>query len=119
MKGVADEEYFGPLLQVYLVRNFADAIMLSNQTNYGLSAGLLSKHEFEFVHFYDFVRAGIINWNSPTTGANAQLPFGGIGRSGNFRPSAYYAPDYCAYPVSSTQVNHLGLPKTLLPGITL
>jgi succinylglutamic semialdehyde dehydrogenase len=117
--GVADREFFGPFLQVYLVRNLADAILLSNNTSYGLSAGLFSKNEFEFVHFYDFVRAGIINWNSPTTGATGKLPFGGVGHSGNFRPSAYYAPDYCAYPTASTQSERLTLPETLLPGIEI
>ncbi|RAP38307.1 succinylglutamate-semialdehyde dehydrogenase [Candidatus Marinamargulisbacteria bacterium SCGC AAA071-K20] len=119
INGLADEEYFGPLLQVFLVRNIADAIMLANNTNYGLAAGLFSKHEFEFVHFYDFIRAGIINWNSPTTGASGRLPFGGVGHSGNFRPSAYYAPDYCAYPTASTQSEYLKLPKSLLPGIEI
>lgn len=118
VRGAADEEYFGPLLQVYLVRNLADAIFLSNTTNYGLTAGIFTKNEFEFIHYYDFVRAGVINWNMPTTGASAKLPFGGIGQSGNFRPSAYYAPDYCHYPVASTQSSSLTLPETLLPGVS-
>jgi succinylglutamic semialdehyde dehydrogenase len=49
------------------------------------------------------VRAGIINWNSPTNGASSKAPFGGIGLSGNFRPAAYYAADNSAYPVASTE----------------
>ena len=44
------------------------------------------------------MKAGILNWNKPTTGAASSLPFGGPGLSGNFRPGAYYAADYCAWP---------------------
>ena len=47
------------------------------------------------------MRAGVINWNRPTNGASSGAPFGGVGRSGNHRPGAWYAADYCAYPVSS------------------
>ena len=36
-------------------------------------------------------------------GAAATAPFGGLGASGNHRPSAYYAADYCAYPVASAE----------------
>jgi succinylglutamic semialdehyde dehydrogenase len=47
------------------------------------------------------LRAGILNWNRPTTGASSAMPFGGPGLSGSLRPSAYYAADYVAYPVAS------------------
>ena len=50
-------------------------------------------------------RAGVVNWNRPTTGAAANMPFGGLGQSGNHRPSAYYAADYCAYPVASFEAD--------------
>ena len=53
--------------------------------------------------FWANVRAGVINWNRPTNGAPSSAPFGGVGLSGNHRPSAYYAADYCAYPVVSTE----------------
>ncbi|NBP88759.1 MAG: aldehyde dehydrogenase family protein, partial [Planctomycetia bacterium] len=49
------------------------------------------------------VRAGLINWNRQTTGASSRLPFGGIGHSGNHRPSGFYAIDYCSYPVASLE----------------
>jgi succinylglutamic semialdehyde dehydrogenase len=42
------------------------------------------------------------------TGASSKAPFGGIGLSGNHRPSAYYAADYCAYPVSGLEQTGLG-----------
>jgi succinylglutamic semialdehyde dehydrogenase len=46
----------------------------------------------------------VINWNRPTNGASSAAPFGGVGLSGNHRPSAYYAADYCAYPVASNEM---------------
>ena len=96
-----DEEIFGPLLQIYRTDKLADAIQLANQTNYGLSAGLISNDEAEYKTFAKKIRAGIVNWNRPLTGASSEAPFGGVGDSGNHRPSAYYAADYCAYPVAS------------------
>jgi len=47
------------------------------------------------------MRAGILNRNRPTAGASGNMPFGGPGLSGNFRPGAYYAADYCAWPQAS------------------
>ena len=114
-----DEEYFGPLLQVIRYRHFESAIQEANNTRYGLSAGLLSNDKERFQMFYQRIRAGIINWNNATTGAGAAYPFGGIGISGNHRPSAWYAADYCAYPVTSTQSNTLTQPTHCLPGLTL
>jgi len=51
--------------------------------------------------FFNIVNAGIINWNQPTNGASSKLPFGGVGRSGNYRPAGFSAIDSCVYPVSS------------------
>jgi len=42
-----------------------------------------------------------VNFNRPTTGAAGFLPFGGPGLSGNHNPGAYYAADFCAWPMSS------------------
>jgi succinylglutamic semialdehyde dehydrogenase len=66
-----------------------------------LSAGLISNETAHWEHFLKRIRAGVVNWNRPTTGAAGTMPFGGLGSSGNHRPSAYYAADYCAYPVAS------------------
>jgi succinylglutamic semialdehyde dehydrogenase len=116
-KDVPDEEWFGPLLQVIRVSDFAQAIRVANATEYGLAAGLLSEDEALWKQFNVHVRAGIVNWNRPTTGAASTAPFGGIGNSGNHRPSAYYAADYCAYPVASIESSHLDMPKQLSPGL--
>jgi len=113
-----DDEHFGPLLQVHTVKSLDEAISTANNTRFGLSAAILSDHREDYDRCLDGLQAGIINWNCPTTGASSRAPFGGIGASGNFRPSAYYAADYCAYPVASLENDTLALPKTLPPGIT-
>ena len=115
--GIPDEEWFGPLLQVVRVPDFESAMRAANATEYGLAAGLLSDDEQLWRKFLVQVRAGIVNWNRPTTGAASTAPFGGIGKSGNHRPSAYYAADYCAYPVASIENGELEMPKQLSPGL--
>jgi succinylglutamic semialdehyde dehydrogenase len=61
----------------------------------------------------------VVNWNRPTTGASGRLPFGGVGLSGNHRPSGYFAADYCSYPVASLEVGTLALPQKLAPGVAV
>lgn len=104
---VADEEIFGPVLQVIRVDDFETAIARANDTAYGLAAGLITEDDALWEIFLDRARAGVVNRNRPTTGAAATLPFGGLGASGNHRPSAYYAADYCAYPVASFEADRL------------
>ncbi|WP_277969637.1 succinylglutamate-semialdehyde dehydrogenase [Sphingomonas echinoides] len=100
-----DIELFGPILQVIRATSFEDAIVEANNTRYGLSASLLSQNPKLYDQFWANARAGIVNWNKPTNGASSGAPFGGIGWSGNHRPSAYYAADYCAYPVVSNEAD--------------
>jgi len=114
---VPDEEHFGPLAQVIRYATFDDAIARANDTAYGLSAGLLADDEALWAQFHREIRAGIVNWNRPTNGASSAAPFGGTGRSGNHRPSAYYAADYCAYPVASVESGRLRMPASLSPGL--
>lgn len=102
-EGVPDEEHFGPMLKVWRETDFDAAIRRANATRFGLSAGLLSDDAKKWETFLAHSRAGVVNWNRQTTGASSAAPFGGIGLSGNHRPSAYYAADYCAYPVASME----------------
>ncbi|MEX5745382.1 succinylglutamate-semialdehyde dehydrogenase [Massilia sp. X63] len=117
-QGIPDEEWFGPLLQVIRVKDFDEALRVANATEYGLAAALLSPSEALWKRFSVRARAGIVNWNRPTTGAASSAPFGGVGKSGNHRPSAYYAADYCAYPVASIETAELEMPAKLSPGLT-
>ncbi|MFL0587276.1 succinylglutamate-semialdehyde dehydrogenase [uncultured Sphingomonas sp.] len=100
-----DMELFGPILQVVRTETFDEAIAEANNTRYGLSASLISQTPGLYDRFWSGARAGIVNWNRPTNGASSAAPFGGIGWSGNHRPSAYYAADYCAYPVVSNEAD--------------
>jgi succinylglutamic semialdehyde dehydrogenase len=99
-----DIELFGPLLQVIRVPDLDSAIAEANNTRFGLSASLIGGSPEDYGRFWANIRAGIINWNRPTNGASSAAPFGGIGLSGNHRPAAYYAADYCAYPVASNEM---------------
>ena len=99
-----DTELFGPLLQVIRVPDFESAIREANNTRFGLSAALIGGTPEQYNQFWANIRAGIVNWNRPTNGASSSAPFGGVGISGNHRPSAYYAADYCAYPVASVEI---------------
>jgi succinylglutamic semialdehyde dehydrogenase len=100
-----DEEIFGPVLQLVRVKDFDHAIEEANNTRFGLAASLIGGSPEMYDKFWANVRAGVINWNKPTNGAPSNAPFGGIGVSGNHRPSAFYAADYCAYPVTSSEAD--------------
>ena len=98
-----DEELFGPVLQLIRVKDFDAAIDEANNTRFGLAASVLTKDPALYDRFWANVRSGVINWNKPTNGAPSSAPFGGVGLSGNHRPAAFYAADYCAYPVTSSE----------------
>lgn len=99
-----DAELFGPILQIVRVNDFDQAIAEANNTRFGLSASLIGGTPQDYNRFWANIRAGIVNWNRPTNGASSAAPFGGIGFSGNHRPAAFYAADYCAYPVASSEL---------------
>jgi succinylglutamic semialdehyde dehydrogenase len=116
---VPDEEIFAPLLQVIRVSDFDTALAAANRTAFGLCAGLISNDHALYSRFFTRVRAGVINFNRPTTGASSALPFGGVGLSGNNRPSASHAADYCSYPIASLEQPAPVVPAALPPGIVL
>jgi len=118
-----EEECFGPLLQVIRYEDMSAAIEICNDTAYGLAAGLLSEAPSVYERFRSEVKAGLINWNTPLTGASSSAPFGGQGLSGNHRPSALFAADYTAFPVASLEreapagaTDLPGFPRDVAPG---
>jgi succinylglutamic semialdehyde dehydrogenase len=114
---MVDEEFFGPLLTVHRYRDFDHALELANDTQFGLSAGILTDDRALYERLTEEVRAGIVNWNRPLTGASSAAPFGGVGASGNHRASAYYAADYCAWPMASLEAEKSQMPDALAPGL--
>jgi len=119
VQDLADEEHFGPLLKVQRCDTFDEAIALANATQYGLAAGLLSDSAERYQQFWRESRAGIVNWNKQLTGASSAAPFGGVGASGNHRASAYYAADYCSYPVAGLETPDLILPAQMPAGFSM
>ena len=85
------------------VPDFDAALIEANDTRFGLSASLIGGASELYDRFWANSRAGIANWKKPTNVAPSSAPFGSIGRSGHHRSSAYYAADYCAYPVVSSE----------------
>lgn len=105
MKTRPEGELFGPLLQIISVESFEAAIAEANRTRFGLAAALIGGSPEQYDLFWSHARAGIVNWNRPTHALPRSGPVGGIGLSGNHRPSGHYAADHCAYPVVSAEVD--------------
>jgi len=103
MADAPDDEIFGPVVQLWRESDFDAAIERANATRFGLSAAMLGGTREQFDRFRARTRTGVVNWNRPTNGASSAQPFGGLGDSGNHRPSAYYAADYCAFPVAGME----------------
>jgi len=99
-----DAELFGPILQIVRVADFDTAIVEANNSRYGLCAALFGGSPDHYDRFWANARAGIVNWNRPTTSNLPGAPLGGVGLSGNHRPGAFYAADHCAYPVASAEI---------------
>ncbi len=116
-KSRGDEEYFGPLLQLIRVHDFDAAIAEANNTRFGLAAGLFCDDRAKYEQFFSRIRAGVVNFNRPLTGASSSLPFGGIGDSGNHQPSAFFATDYCSFPVASMEIDRVTMPSARTPGL--
>lgn len=119
VKERADVEVFGPLLQLIRVPDFDEAIRVANDTRYGLAAGLLCEDRATYEKFYRRIRAGVVQWNRQTTGASGQLPFGGVGRSGNNRPAGYFVADACSYALAVYESERVTMPAVLSPGVTV
>ncbi len=77
------EETFGPIVGVCRYDDLDEAIELANRPGYGLSSSIYTTDATEAFRFRAGVRAGMVSVNNSTSGAEAHLPFGGNGRSGN------------------------------------
>ena len=77
------EETFGPVVGVITYRTMPEAIALANAPGYGLSSSIYTTDPREAFAFRRGVSAGMVSVNNSTSGAEAHLPFGGNGRSGN------------------------------------
>ena len=96
-------EIFGPNVAVLSVSDFDFTLEAVNSTGYGLAMALFTKDESLYQKALLEARVGLLNWNRTTNGASSKLPFGGMGKSGNDRPSAHFAVQYCSVPVASLE----------------
>ena len=95
-----NEEVFGPHLAFQVVENQDQAFQWASRNSYGLSASIFTRSKETFEEFYDTVKAGVLNWNRSTNGASGLLPFGGVGKSGNWHPAGSEGPRLSTYPVA-------------------
>ncbi|MEK6627638.1 MAG: succinylglutamate-semialdehyde dehydrogenase [Bdellovibrionota bacterium] len=112
-------EIFGPNVAIYRSSDFDKSMEIVNSTGYGLVMALFTKNKELYDTALLKARVGLLNWNRTTNGASSRLPFGGMGKSGNDRPSAHFAIQYCTVPMASLE-DLSPLDKTkLLPGVSL
>ncbi len=79
---IAREEIFGPVLSILRVKDFREAMEVANDTEYGLSSSIFSNDAARIFRFVDEIETGMTHINSPTTGGEAHIPFGGIKGTG-------------------------------------
>lgn len=117
-KQFAKEETFAPLVVLEPIENMNDLIEKCSWSPFGLSASIFTQQEKIYKDFWHGIEAGLINWNQPTNGASAKLPFGGVGLSGNHRPAGADMIEHCSYKVSSLiNSNPENLLKAKYPGL--
>jgi acyl-CoA reductase-like NAD-dependent aldehyde dehydrogenase len=76
-------ETFGPIVAVTTYRTLDEAVELANLPGYGLSSSIYTTNPTSALRFRQGIGAGMVSVNNSTSGAEAHLPFGGNGKSGN------------------------------------
>ena len=79
---IAQEEIFGPVLSVLRVKDFNEAMTVANDSQYGLTSSIFTNDPNLIFRFVDEIETGMTHINSPTTGGEAHIPFGGIKGTG-------------------------------------
>ena len=100
LAGYTDEELFGPDLCVETFDDDDEAIAALNASPYGFAYSIFTQDLERFGHYERQVRTGILNRNRSTNKASPRLPFGGVKKSGNFRPAGAWAGRNLAYPMA-------------------
>lgn len=96
-------EIFGPNVAVFTVDSFEEALAINNSSGFGLAMSLFTKSRALYEKALIEAQVGVLNLNRTTNGASSRLPFGGMNKSGNDRPSAHLAVQYCTVPVASLE----------------
>ena len=96
-------EIFGPNVAILSTNDFDEAMDIVHLSGYGLSLALFTQQKALYMEALLKAKVGLLNWNRTTNGASSLLPFGGMGKSGNDRPSGHFALQYCTTPVASLE----------------
>lgn len=80
---ISCEELFGPIVSLYKVGSFAEALAMANDSPYGLTACIHTNSFDRAIEFTNKVRTGVAVVNAGTYGSEPHMPFGGLGKSGN------------------------------------
>ncbi len=102
-----NEELFLPFLSVYCVSKKAQALDLINQSAYGLSLSVFSEEEKFVKEILIKAQVGVFHWNLSSCSASSHLPFGGLKKSGNDRPTGLFAVHSCVTPVACLKKDFL------------
>jgi len=107
LPGYSDQELFGPDLCIETFSSEAEALEQLVGNPFGFVHSVFTASEERFATVQSAVRAGMLNWNRSTNNASSDLPFGGVGRSGNYRPGGSYTGRSVTFPMA-VQQNVLG-----------
>jgi len=98
--GYTNHELFGPDLCVSTFEDDAEAVAVLNASDYGFAYSVFTQDAARFGQYERDVRTGILNRNRSTNKASPRLPFGGVKKSGNFRPAGAWAGRNLCYPLA-------------------
>ena len=112
-------EIFGPNVAIHRSSDFDETLRMVNSTGYGLVMALFTKNKGLYEQAIHQARVGLLNWNRTTNGASSRLPFGGLGKSGNDRPSAHFAIQYCTVPMANLEDESGFDPAKIVPGMKM
>ena len=104
--GYTDVEVFGPDLAIEVIDGDDEAIAVVNDSPYGFANAVFTGSDDRFEAIYRGTRSGILNRNRSTNLASPRLPFGGLGRSGNYRPAGAWAHRNTTAPVAVLENVH-------------
>ena len=118
VSALPDEEYFAQLLQLIVTMTSMRPSRRRTPPVSGLSAGLLGDNEADWNHFFKRIRAGIVNWNKPITGASSAAPLVASVPPATTERAPTTLPTTVLYPVASVEDSKAAMPDQLSPGLT-
>ena len=104
-------------MAIFTVDTIEEALAINNSSGFGLVMSLFTKDRSLYEKALIEAQVGVLNLNRTTNGASSKLPFGGMNKSGNDRPSGNLAIQYCTVPVASLEDNTPYSAGAMPPGL--